>query len=106
MTNSVGHLIGVSFAIVASTGAGVFALLSWGIFRNSPFGTAIALLSIGMVALTLYHTMLLVAGPESLALHVIRSAVNTVIAVFLGLLILRHRQLHRAQSRGEPTWTD
>ncbi|WP_265109097.1 hypothetical protein [Halosolutus halophilus] len=106
MTHSVVHLLGVPFAIVAGTGAGVFALLSWGIFRNSPFGTAIALLSLGMVALTIYHTMLLVAGPESLALHVLRSAVNTVIAIFLGLLILRHRQLRRTRSGGEASWTD
>ncbi|MFD1565623.1 hypothetical protein ACFR99_19020 [Haloarchaeobius amylolyticus] len=106
MTHSIVHLLGVPFAIVAGTGAGVFALLSWGIFRNSPFGTAIALLSLGMVALTIYHTILLVTGPEPLALHVLRSAVNTIVAIFLGLLVLRHRQLHQHRPRGEPSWTD
>ncbi|QSW98634.1 hypothetical protein [Haloterrigena alkaliphila] len=106
MTHSVVHLLGIPFAIVAGTGAGVFALLSWGIFRNSPFGTAIALLSVGMVALTIYHTMLLVAGPESLVLHVLRSAANTIVAIFLGLLILRHRQLRGNRSGGDLAWTD
>ncbi|WP_245550076.1 hypothetical protein [Halopiger xanaduensis] len=100
------HLLGVPVAIVASTGAGVFALLSWGIFRNSPFGTAIALLSLGMVTLTIYHTMVLVTGPETLALHVLRSAANTIVAIVLGLLILRHRQLYRRRSGGDPPWTD
>ncbi|PGF15531.1 hypothetical protein CP556_04960 [Natrinema sp. CBA1119] len=106
MTHSVVHLLGVPFAIIAGTGAGVFALLSWGIFRNSPFGTAIALLTVGMVALTIYHTTLLVTGPEPLVLHVLRSAANTSIAIFLGLLILRHRQLHRSRPGGESSWTD
>uniref|UniRef100_A0A7D5GNY7 Uncharacterized protein n=1 Tax=Natrinema halophilum TaxID=1699371 RepID=A0A7D5GNY7_9EURY len=101
MTHSVIHLIGIPFAISAGTGAGVLALLSWEIFRNSPFGTAIAILSLGMVALTIYHATLLVTGPEPLALHVLRSTVNTTIAVFLGLLILRHRQLHRNRSSGD-----
>ncbi|WP_254522628.1 hypothetical protein [Natrinema caseinilyticum] len=101
MPHSLVHLFGLPFAIVAGTGAGVFALLSWGIFRNSPFGTAIALLSFGMVALTMYHATLLVTGPEPLALHVLRSAANTTVAIVLGLLILRHRQLHRGRSRGD-----
>ena len=101
MTHSVVHLLGVPFAIVAGTGAGVFALLSWGIFRNSPFGTVIGLLSLGVVALTIYHTLLLVTGPEPLALHVLRSAANTIVAIFLGLLILRHRQLRRNRPGGE-----
>lgn len=106
MTHSVVHLLGVPFAIVAGTGAGVFALLSWGIFRDSPFGTAIALLSFGMVALTIYHTMLLVAGPETFILHGLRSAANTTVAVVLGVLILRHRRLHRNRPGGEASWTD
>ena len=101
MSHSVVHLLGVPFAIVAGTGAGVFALLSWGIFRDSPFGTAIALLSVGMVALTIYHTMVLVVEPESLVPHVLRSAVSTIVAIFVGLLILRHRQLRRGRSGGE-----
>ncbi|ELY63224.1 hypothetical protein [Natrinema versiforme] len=106
MPHSVVHLLGVPFAIIAGTGAGVFALLCWGIFRDSPFGTAIALLSVGMVALTIYHTMLLVVEPESLVLHVLRSAANTIIAIFVGLLILRHRQLRHGRAGGEGAWSD
>ena len=106
MTHSVVHLLGVPFAIVTGTAAGVFALLSWGIFRDSPFGTAIALLSVGMVALTLYHTMLLVVEPASPVLDVFRSTANTIVAIFIGLLILRHRQLRGDRPGGESAWTD
>lgn len=106
MSHSVVHLLSVPFAIIAGTGAGVFALLSWGVFRDSPFGMSIALLSVGMVAMTIYHTMLLVVEPESPVLHVLRSAVNTTIAIFVGLLILRHRQLQRDRWGGETSWTD
>ncbi|WP_226008130.1 hypothetical protein [Natrinema salinisoli] len=91
MTHSVVHLLGILFAITAGTGAGVFALLSWGIFQDSPFGTAIALLSLGMLAVTIYHIMLLVEGPDSI-LHFVRSAANTIVAVVLGMLILRNHQ--------------
>ncbi|MDS0473575.1 hypothetical protein [Natrinema sp. 1APR25-10V2] len=101
MAHSVVHLLGIPFAIIAGTGAGVFALLSWGIFRDSPFGTAIALLSLGMVALTIYHTMLLVAGPDPVLLYVLRSAANTIVAIVIGVLILRHHQLRRTRPTGE-----
>ncbi|MFC6764547.1 hypothetical protein [Natrinema soli] len=94
------QLLGIPFALVTGTGAGVFALLSWGIFRDSPFGLAIALLSLVMVILTIYHTMLLIVGPDTLVLHVLRSAANTIIAIFLGLLILRHYQIQQRQSLG------
>ncbi|SER87781.1 hypothetical protein [Natrinema salaciae] len=94
------QLLGIPFALIAGTGAGVFALLSFGIFRDSPFGLAVALLSLVMVVLTIYHTMLLVVGPDTLILHVLRSASNTIVAIFLGLLILRHRQIQRRRSPG------
>ncbi|WP_226483357.1 hypothetical protein [Natrinema amylolyticum] len=106
MEHSIVHLLEVPFAIIAGTGAGVFALLSWGIFRNSPFGTAIALLSLIMVALTVYHTLLLITGPDLLILHVLRSAANTIVAIFLGLLIVRHHQLRQNRPVGEASWKD
>lgn len=106
MVHSAVHLLGIPFAIIAGTSAGAFALLSWGIFRDSPFGTAIALLSLVMVVLTIYHTMLLVTGPESIVLHVLRSTANTIVAIFLCLLILRHHQLRRDRPIGETSWRE
>lgn len=94
------QLLGIPFALITGTAAGVFALLSWGIFRDSPFGLAIVLLSLVMVILTMYHTMLLIVGPDTLVLHVLRSAANTIIATFIGLLILRHYQIRQRQSLG------
>lgn len=101
MIHSIAQILSIPFVIIASTGAGIFALLSWGIFRNSPFGTAVALLSLGMIALAVYHVMVFATDIDLLALHVLRSAANTIIAIFLGLLALRHRQLRRNQMTGE-----
>ncbi len=100
------QILGIPFALITGTGAGVFALLSWGIFRDSPFGLAIALLSLVMCILTIYHTMLLIVGPDTLVLHVLRSSANTIIAIFLGLLILRHYQVRQASLWGELSWAD
>ncbi|MDS0474604.1 hypothetical protein [Natrinema sp. 1APR25-10V2] len=100
MIHSVVQMLSIPFVIIASTGAGIFALLLWSIFRNSPFGTAVALLSLGLVVLAVYHVMLFATDLDPMALHVLRSGANTVIAIFLGLLALRHRQLRQDRLTG------
>ncbi|NHN46643.1 hypothetical protein G9464_03410 [Halostella sp. JP-L12] len=101
MTETLIRALGVSFAIVAGTGAGILAVLSWEIFRESPFGTVIALVSLIMSATTIYHVVLLAAGSETLLLQVLRSVVNTVIAAFVLLAVRSHRRLQRDRLRGE-----
>ncbi len=98
MTDTFVHALGVSFAIVAGTGAGILALLSWEIFRESPFGTVIALASVSMSISTIYHVVLLVVGSESLPLRALRSSGYTAVALFVLITIRRHRRLRRARS--------
>ncbi len=106
MVHPVIQYASIPIVIIISTVAGVFALLSWRIFRNSPFGTAIALLTLGMVAMATYHVLLLATEVEPFALHVFRSAINTIIAIFIGLMIIRHRQLRQKITTGDSEWTD
>lgn len=106
MVHSSVHLGSVLLVVTASTVAAVFALLSWRIFRDSPFGTAIALLTLGMAALALYHMLLFATDIDPFILHVFRSATNTILAVFLGLLVIRHRQLRRDRTPGDGKWAD
>ena len=101
MTDSLFRALGVPFAIVAGTAAGILALLSWEIFRESPFGTVIALLSVAMSATTIYHVALLATGSETFLLRVLRSTVNTGIAVFVLLAVRSHRRLQRDRPRTE-----
>lgn len=98
MTDTLLHTLSVPFAIVAGTGAGVLALLSWEIFRESPFGTVIGLVSLVMSTITIYHVVLITIGPESLFLQALRSTAYTIIAIFILLAINGHRRVVRNQS--------
>lgn len=87
--------VSVPFAIVTGTGAGLLALLSWELFRESPFGTAVAMVALVMSATTIYHTVLLVAGSESTALRVLRGSIYTLLAAAIWIVIYRHRTIQR-----------
>lgn len=101
MVNSAFHTLSATFAIVAATGAGVVAALVWQILRKSPFGSVIALLSVTMSGLIAYHVVLFVLGSESLVLDATRSILQTVLAVFLLLVVSTHEQFRDSVSGGQ-----
>lgn len=85
--------VSVTFALVTGTAAGLLALLSWEIFRTSPYGRAVFTLTAVMVAFTLYHAALLVVGPDGLvAIRIVESAIFTGMAAFIGLMIWSQRR--------------
>lgn len=85
--------LSVTVALVSGTAAGLLALLSWEIFRGTPFGRALAVLSIAMSVFTLYHGTLLVFGRESmLVTEVIQSATYTGMAAFIATVIRSQRE--------------
>lgn len=100
MVDSTVHTIGVLFAIVSGTGAGLLALLFWRIHRESPLGTVVALLSGTMSATIVYHVVLFLFVPDSIVLETFRSALYTVLALFLWLMIATHRQIERTATGG------
>lgn len=100
MVDTTLHSLSAIFAIIAGTGAGVLSILVWRILRKSPFGTVVALLSITMSGLIVYHVVLFVFRPDSLFLNTLRSALHTVLAVFLWLVIATHQQLRHSASGG------
>lgn len=101
MTDTLLHALSVPFALVAGTGAGVLAVLSWQIFRESPFGTMLGVLSVATAAITVYHVVLLAVGPESLAPRLLRSGAYTIVAVFVAVAIRGHRRLARTDPAGD-----
>lgn len=100
MVDSTVHTLSVLFAIISGTGAGLLALLCWRDFRESPFGTIVALLSATMSGMIFYHVVLFLLSPESLFLDTLRSSLYTIIAIFLWLVIVTHQQIKDAAAGG------
>lgn len=63
------YRLSVPFAILTGSIAGLLALVSWRLRRDSPFGTALQLLAVAMGVETAYHGGLLVSGSETLVLR-------------------------------------
>jgi len=94
------HALGAVFAIVGGTGAGLLALIFWRAYPEAPFGTVVALLSVTMSAMTVYHVVLFVVGPETPLLGALRSAIFTVLAIFLWAAIATHYRIDRTATGG------
>lgn len=96
--------VSVTVAMVFGTAAGVLAVLTWDIFRTSPFGRALALLTVAMATFTLYHGALLVVHGEPLVVRAIESLSFTGLAVFIALVIRLQYRLNRqiAATRNAP----
>lgn len=98
MVDSTVHTLSILTAIVVGTGAGLLALLFWKVFHESPFGTIIALLSATMSGMIIYHVILFLVAPDSLFLDTVRSALYTILAIFLWLVIATHTEIEQTAS--------
>lgn len=94
------HTLSALFAIIGGTGAGILSIVAWSVLRKSPFGMIIALLSVTMSGIIIYHVVLFVVGADSLFLNTFRSALQTILAIFLWLVIATHHQLQHRASGG------
>lgn len=94
-STGIAFTVSVAFAsLTASTGF-VLALLGWESFRGSPFGRMILLLAAILLALAVYHVLLLVTGQESVP--VVESVAFTVLLIWIGLMIRQHHRMARAR---------
>ena len=87
--------IGVIFAIIAGTCAGVLSIQFWRRVRGSPYGAVVALLSVTMCGVIAYHVVAFFFQPDSLLLDVARSVLQTGAALFVWLVIATHRRFER-----------
>ncbi|WP_207592991.1 hypothetical protein [Halomontanus rarus] len=90
--------VSILFAIIGGTAAGVLSFLLWNVLRETPFGTVVALLSLTLSGVTLYHVVLFVGG-ESVFLDTLRSAMHTIVAIFLWLVIATNEQIQQTVTR-------
>ena len=90
----------VTFAIVTGTAAGVLALLSWEVFRQSAFGQVIFALSGLMSLFILYHVAVLGFGAHLPQVEVLQSLLYTGFAVFIGLMIRVELRMRDSIDRG------
>lgn len=104
MVDTTVHTLSVLFAIISGTGAGILSIIVWGGLRKSPFGTILVLLSVLMSGMITYHIVLFVIESNSLFLNTLRSALYTILAIFLWLVIATHEQLQNDASEGLNTY--
>lgn len=100
MVDTAIHAGSVLFAIVGGTGAGILAVLLWRALRGSPVGTIVGLLTVAMSAMIVYHALLFVLELESFYLNVLRSVLQTAVAIFLWLAIATHRHVETSVVEG------
>ncbi|SFG95553.1 hypothetical protein SAMN04488063_3403 [Halopelagius inordinatus] len=94
------HILSALFAVITATGAGFLSILYWHTLRESPFGTVIALLTLTMSAMILYHIMLFLVEPNTLFLDTLQSALYTVVAIFLWLVVATHQRIKNSAAEG------
>lgn len=92
--------LSAALALVTVTAAGCFALLSWEILRQSPFGRAIGVLTAAMVVFTLYHVLVVALPEETTLVRLLQSGTYTVIVLFI-LLVIRTERRVRTRAEGE-----
>lgn len=91
--------LSVAFAIITGTGAGLLALLSWEIFRRSPLGRAIFILSFTISVFIIYHVLLLGLRTHPLFVSVMESIAYTGVLVFVGAMVFSQLRLRRRADR-------
>lgn len=87
--------VGVIFALVTGTAAGLLSLLTWEILRHSPFGRAVFVLSLAMVAFILYHAVVLAIPDTPGVARLFKSVTFTGMTVFIGMMVLVQHRIRR-----------
>lgn len=100
MVDATLHTLSALFAIIAGTCAGLLSVLVWRRVRRSPFGAVVALLSVTMTGVMAYHVVVFFSTPGGLLLETAHSALQTVLALLLWLVIATHQRLERDVAEG------
>lgn len=83
----------VAFAVVTGTAAGLLSLLTWRVFRHSPFGRVVFALSLLLFVFILYHVLLIASQSEPTFARVVFSVTYTALVAFIWLAVRAQRQL-------------
>lgn len=90
----------VIFAIIAGTAAGVLSVLAFEVFRHSPFGRAVLVLSFMLVLFILYHTIIVLVPDLAIVAQGFKSVVLTSAAVFIWIMAWSQFQMVRRTDPG------
>lgn len=93
MTEALLFTLTVLYSIITGTAAGLLSLQTWEILRRSPFGRAVFFLSLVMLVFIVYHVFLLLVPSTPLAAKLMKSAMLTGVALFIGLMIWSQHKL-------------
>lgn len=92
--------LGIALALIGGTGAGVLSLLSWEVFRQSPFGKAVFALTVMMSAFVIYYTVVSAIQTDLLVVEILQSLIYTVLVVVIALMIDAQRRI-RTDTSGD-----
>lgn len=95
MLNNGLELATVVFAVVTGTAAGILALLSLEILRQSPVGRAMALFSFALVLFIIYHILLLFINQSGALISALTGMTYTAVAVAVWLIVLADLRIER-----------
>lgn len=103
MLNNALEVATVVFAVVTGTAAGILALLSLEILRQSPVGRAMALFSFALVLFIIYHILLLFIGQSGPLISAITGLMYTAVAVAIWLIVLADLKIERNREETRTT---
>lgn len=86
------YRLSIPFAIATGCAAGVLAVLTWEVLRDSPFGLGLKLFATVMSLATIYHGGLLVTGSETLLLQTLLIVVYVLTLVALLTVLLEFKR--------------
>lgn len=87
MVVATGQGLGVPFALITGTAAGLLSVLSRSVFRGSPLRTVTAALGTVMGIVAVYHGLLFVTTPESVPVVVLGSGKYVAVLVACWLML-------------------
>lgn len=90
--------LSVLFSLVMGTGAGILSLLFLEVLRRSPFGRAVLVLTLAMVAFVVYHATVLISPGSQVVAEAVRSATYTGVAVFVWVMVWSQYRLRSRPS--------
>lgn len=80
--------------------AGVLALLTYEVFRRSPYGRAVFVLLAVFAVFVLYHSVILLYPRQSILAKVFESVMMTGVALFVWILVWQQRSVQPSGKAG------
>lgn len=86
------------FSLVFGSSAGLLSLLTYKVFRQSPFGRALFLLLAVFVIFVLYHGVVILYPGQSMLADLFKSGITTGVTLFVWIMVWKQYRLQSART--------